>query len=269
MAKAYADHPGARLRPSPNHNERRGEGGPDLLILHYTAMADGERAVRWLCNPESEVSAHYMVHRDGTVEQMVPESRRAWHAGLSDWGTGVGAGRDVNSRSIGIEIDNTGVMYRGEDADENAPILPPIAYSEAQMEAVIDLCRGICRRHAIEPRHVLGHSDIAPRRKQDPGEHFPWSMLHNAGVGHWIEPEPIGSGQFFGPGDAGAPVEALQQMLVLYGYVLEPTGQIDDATTAALIAFQRHFRPGKVDGIADRSTITTLHKLLSRLPKLS
>ncbi|MEO0498331.1 MAG: N-acetylmuramoyl-L-alanine amidase [Pseudomonadota bacterium] len=269
MAKAYADHSGARLRPSPNHNERRGNGGPDLLILHYTAMADGERAVRWLCNPESEVSAHYMVHKDGSVEQMVPESRRAWHAGLSEWGAGIGAGRDVNSRSIGIEIDNTGVMYRGENAPDDAPILTPVDYCDAQIESLIQLCNGICQRHQIEPRYVLGHSDVAPNRKQDPGEHFPWERLAQAGIGHWVEPEAIGSGQFFGPGDAGPPVEALKQMLLLYGYVLEPHGPIDETTSAALMAFQRHFRPARVDGIADRSTIATLHRLLSRLPKLT
>ncbi|MEO0635701.1 MAG: N-acetylmuramoyl-L-alanine amidase [Pseudomonadota bacterium] len=273
MAKAYSDHAGARLRPSPNHNERRfesaGEGGVDMLILHYTAMPDAERAVRWLSNPESEVSAHYMVYADGSIDQLVPESRRAWHAGLSAWCTGAGTGRDVNSRSIGIEIDNTGVMYRGEDADDDAPILQPAAYTDRQIEALIHLCGGICQRHAIAPRHVLGHSDVAPNRKQDPGEHFPWSRLHEAGIGHWVEPEPIGSGQFFGPGDAGAPVEALQKMLRLYGYEVDATGCMDAHTSSVITAFQRHFRPQRVDGIADRSTITTLHKLLSSLPSLS
>jgi N-acetylmuramoyl-L-alanine amidase len=265
MGKAYPDHASARLNPSPNHNERRITDGPDLLILHYTAMEDGHRAVQWLRNPESEVSAHYMVHRDGAVEQLVPEGRRAWHAGVSSWRSGnagpAEAPHDLNSRSIGVEICNTGVCFGDGDA-------PFMAYPDVQIEALIDLCQGIVTRHGIAKRHVLGHSDIAPSRKQDPGEHFPWHLLHDAGIGHWVDPEPIGSGKFFAPGDAGAPIEAMQQMLSLYGYDVSVTGHYDAHTCHVVTAFQRHFRPEKVDGVADMSTLTTLHKVLGALSLL-
>jgi N-acetylmuramoyl-L-alanine amidase len=263
MAKAYSDHATARLHPSPNHNERRVIDGPDLLILHYTAMEDGAKAVQWLCNPQSEVSAHYMVHRDGMVEQLVPESRRAWHAGLSAWRSGNAGPKesphDLNSRSIGVEICNTGIVQDGS----------PMAYSDIQIEAVTDLCQGIIGRHEIEPRHVLGHSDIAVSRKQDPGEHFPWAYLSQHGVGHWVEPESVTSGKFFAEGDQGAPIVALQEMLALYGYDIDTTGIYDLETTLVVTAFQRHFRQEKVDGVADISTITTLHRLLKSLPALT
>jgi N-acetylmuramoyl-L-alanine amidase len=117
------------------------------------------------------------------------------------------------------------------------------------------------------PERVLAHSDVAPIRKVDPGESFPWARLHAAGVGHWVEPAPIGGGRFFQRGDTGAPVEAMQAMLSIYGYVVEITGIFDAKTEGAVAAFQRHFRPDRVDGIADFSTIDTLHRLLKSLPE--
>jgi N-acetyl-anhydromuramyl-L-alanine amidase AmpD len=248
-----ADFAAASVQPSPNHGERAGGRGPDTIILHYTGMPGADQALNWLCNPDSQVSSHYFVHEDGRVIQLVPETRRAWHAGKSAW-----AGEtDINSCSIGIEIANPG--HPGG--------LPPFA--QAQMDAVIQLCRDCGRRWSIAPERVLGHSDVAPIRKVDPGENFAWHILYEAGVGHWVEPGPISGGRFFQMGESGQPVEALQSMLSLYGYDLEITGDFCERTKGVVEAFQRHFRPALVDGIADASTIDTLHRLLKALPKYS
>ncbi|WP_068315019.1 N-acetylmuramoyl-L-alanine amidase [Polycladidibacter hongkongensis] len=241
----------ARLQPSPNHNER--QLPIDMLVLHYTAMEDTEAALRWLCDPRSEVSAHYLVKENGGVVQCVPEGRRAWHAGVSSWK----GESDINSRSIGIEIANAGVQ-EGE-----VSAFPPV-----QIEAVIALCQDILSRHAIPAAHVLGHSDVAPARKQDPGRHFPWAQLAAAGVGHYLPPVEMISSSFFQEGDNGQPIEALQSLLGIYGYGVTVTGVFDQATKEAVAAFQRHFRPSQVDGIADTQTIASLHALLKALPTL-
>jgi N-acetylmuramoyl-L-alanine amidase len=244
------DHAGADIRPSPNFAERRDGKPADILLLHYTGMETGQGAEDWLCDPQSEVSCHYIVHEDGRIVQMVPEEKRAWHAGRSFWK----GETDINSRSIGIEIVNGGHEF-------GLPVYPG-----RQVEAVIELARGIVARHAIAPERVLAHSDVAPGRKRDPGELFPWSRLAQQGIGHWVEPSPLGGGRFFARGDSGQPVEALQSMLALYGYRSVITGVFDENTAADVAAFQRHFRPARVDGVADISTIDTLHRLLSALP---
>ncbi|ADZ69761.1 N-acetylmuramoyl-L-alanine amidase [Polymorphum gilvum] len=241
-----------RVHPSPNHNERR-EGKPiDMIVLHYTGMADEDAALRRLCDPRAEVSAHYFVRETGDILQCVPEARRAWHAGRSFWK----GETDINSRSIGIEIANPGHEWGYRD------------FPAVQVEAVIALCRDICARHAIPPWRVLAHSDVAPQRKEDPGEKFPWERLARAGIGHHVAPAPLAGGRFFQEGEAGQPVEALQSMLALYGYDVPISGVFDARTRAAVAAFQRHFRPERVDGIADVSTIVTLHTLLAALPEL-
>ncbi|MBP1852348.1 N-acetylmuramoyl-L-alanine amidase [Rhizobium halophytocola] len=251
MTAFTPDFPGARVVASPNHGERAGGIRPDIILLHYTGMDSGEAALSWLCNPESQVSSHYVVHEDGRIDQLVPEDRRAWHAGKSSW-----AGEtDINSRSIGIEIVNGG----------HPAGLPE--YPARQIEAVVELCLDCDKRLQIRPERVLGHSDIAPVRKVDPGEKFPWRTLHAAGVGHYVEPAPIAGGRFFQRGDNGQPVEAIQSMLAMYGYNVEITGDFCEKTEGVVAAFQRHFRPAQVDGIADASTIETLHRLLSALPK--
>jgi N-acetylmuramoyl-L-alanine amidase len=240
----------AKVFPSPNHGERRDGRRPTMLILHYTGMPDEGQALQWLANPVSQVSAHYFVFSNGQTLQMVPEGRRAWHAGASSW-----AGEtDVNSASIGVEIANPG--HPGG--------LPP--YPEEQIQAVIALARDLVARWRIPADRVLAHSDVAPARKQDPGERFPWERLHRAGVGHWTPPAPVRDGRFFSRGDQGTPVEALQAMLGLYGYGLRVTGEFDEATEQAVAAFQRHFRPARVDGVADASTITTLRDLIASRP---
>jgi N-acetylmuramoyl-L-alanine amidase len=235
--------------PSPNHGER-GSGPTDILLLHYTGMPDDAQALAWLCNPQSKVSSHYFVHADGRVLRLVPEDRRAWHAGASTWG----GEDDINSRSIGIEIANAG--HPGG--------LPP--YADAQIEAVIALCRGILERHPIPPHRVLGHSDVAPGRKIDPGELFPWDRLATAGVGHFVKASPTAEMPALKRGDAGAKVEALQRLLALYGYGIEVSGEFDQRTQDVVEAFQRHFRPVRVGGVADASTIGTLQRLLTSLP---
>lgn len=237
------------LAPSPNHGERRAP--VDMLLLHYTGMARAEAAIDLLRDPRAEVSCHYVVLEDGGIVQMVSEARRAWHAGVSSW-EGV---TDTNSRSIGIEIVNPGHS------------LGYPAFPEAQIIAVAALCQDILARHAIRADRVLAHSDVAPLRKEDPGEKFPWHLLHHAGVGHLVHEAPIRGGRFFMQGDGGEPVAALQSMLALYGYGLAVTGTYDAETEAVVRAFQRHFRRAKVDGVADASTIMTLRELLMTRPQ--
>ena len=249
MSGFAPDHAGADVRASPNHGERREGAHVDAIILHYTGMASGEAAAAWLCNPQSQVSSHYLVHEDGCVVQMVPEAARAWHAGQSVW---AGA-TDMNSRSVGIEIVNPGHELGYAD------------FPQAQVEAVIELCRGIVARHAIRPERVLAHSDIAPGRKIDPGEKFPWAALAGAGIGHWVAPEPAGADAGLCENDSGDAVKSLQFRLFSYGYGIEVTGRYDARTRIVVEAFQRHFRPMRVDGAADRSTIDTLQNLLAAL----
>lgn len=253
MTSFEADYKRASVQASPNHGERTDGRKPDMIILHYTGMPTAEGALDWLCREESQVSSHYFVQENGDVVQLVPEARRAWHAGKSSW---QGEG-DINSLSIGIEIANAG--HPGGLPD----------YPAEQIAAVVELCRDCGHRWAIPPERVLGHSDVAPVRKVDPGEKFPWDVLHRAGIGHWVEPAPIAGGRFFQRGDRGQPVEALQSMLSLYGYATEITSEFCDKTAGDVEAFQRHFRQARVDGIADFSTIDTLHRLLASLPRYS
>ncbi|MGQ3674904.1 N-acetylmuramoyl-L-alanine amidase [Xanthobacter sp. TB0139] len=236
------------LAPTPNFGARRLP--VDMLLLHYTGMESAGAALAIMQKPEAEVSCHYVVLEDGGVVQMVAEAHRAWHAGRAMW-EGVS---DINSRSIGIEIVNPG----------HSGGLPP--YPPAQISAVVALCRDILSRHLIRADRVLGHSDVAPDRKEDPGERFPWDTLHEAGVGHMVPEAQVEGGRFFMPGDAGQPVEALQAMLALYGYGLPVSGAYDSMTEAVVRAFQRHFRRSRVDGVADAGTIMTLRNLLLSRP---
>lgn len=235
-------------RPSPNFGARR-DGPVDMLILHYTGMADADSALARLCDPACEVSSHYVVMENGDILQLVAEDKRAWHAGDSVW-RGVA---DINSRSIGIEIVNGGHDYGLPD------------YPKVQIDALIALAGDIVGRWPIPPRHVLAHSDIAPARKEDPGEKFPWDRLAAAGIGHWTPAAPLAGGHFLMRGDQGEGVARLQALFADYGYGLPMTGQYDALTAAVVTAFQRHFRPARVDGIADRSTLTTLAMLIEGL----
>ncbi len=239
----------AEVRPSPNHGERKDGRRPDMILLHYTGMPATTEALERLCTPASEVSAHYLVCEDGRIIQMVEESRRAWHAGVALW-----AGEtDINSCSIGIEIANPGHDYGYPD------------FPKRQIAAVTALCRSIATRHTVAPPRVLAHSDVAPSRKLDPGEKFPWRLLHDSGVGHWVQPAPISKNdKVLGLGDRSEAVTALQQALSQYGYGIAVTGTYDSVTNDVVTAFQRHFRPERIDGIADESTRATLRELLAQ-----
>ena len=239
----------ADVMPSPNHDERKQGRAPDLILLHYTGMQTGEAALARLCAPDSQVSSHYV---DGRIVQCVPEELRAWHAGVSSW-----AGEtDINSCSIGIEIVNPGHEF----GYSNFPL--------RQIAAVISLCKSIItRRGPISSARILGHSDVAPARKQDPGEKFPWDLLSESGIGHWVRPAPLNlDGASIKPGERSELVTRLQRALRGYGYGIEETGSYDDATRAVVTAFQRHFRQARVDGLADASTMLTLRALLETRP---
>ncbi|MCB5945107.1 N-acetylmuramoyl-L-alanine amidase [Acidocella sp. KAb 2-4] len=193
------------LRPSPNFDER-GET-VSVLVLHYTGMPTAQSAIELLCSPASKVSSHYVVDEDGAVYGLVPEEKRAWHAGISYWR----GQRLLNGASVGIEIVNPGHEWGYRP------------FPGAQMAAVRELCLGILARHPIPPRNVVAHSDIAPNRKQDPGELFDWQGLARAGIGVWTD-------DFAPPGDWRADLAAI-------GYDLSLPE--DDV----IRAFQRHFLP--------------------------
>ncbi|WP_407147986.1 N-acetylmuramoyl-L-alanine amidase [Bradyrhizobium sp. ORS 86] len=237
--------------PSMNFGERANNRQPDMIVLHYTGMPDVEGAITQLCTPGTEVSAHYIVLEDGRIVQCVPESKRAWHAGVSFW-----AGEDdINSCSIGVEIVNRGHDWGYPD------------FPLRQIAAVIALCRGIMLRRKVPSHRVLGHSDVAPARKKDPGEKFPWHSLANSGVGHWVQPAPIVRGDALMLGAISDDVAKMQAAFARYGYNIPTHGKYDGATMEAVTAFQRHFRPERIDGTADRSTMATLHALLASLPE--
>ena len=234
----------ARLMPAVNTEPRRNGRAVDMLLLHYTGMASAEAACALLCGPESGVSCHYFVGEDGTVTQMVGEEMRAWHAGVSSWR----GETDTNSRSIGIEIHNPGHGLGYPD------------FPLPQMAAVLGLCRDILSRHAIPPRHVLAHSDVAPGRKIDPGEKFDWAFLWRGGVGHWVPPaEPDETP--LSPDD----LMRFQRLLAEYGYGLAPTGALDEVTAKVTDAFQRHFRQASVSGVPDMSSLRTAERLVAAL----
>jgi N-acetylmuramoyl-L-alanine amidase len=242
----------AEVRSSPNCGERRTGARIDMLVLHYTGMLAADAAVKHLCTAGTDVSAHYVVMGDGHIIQCVPEARRAWHAGQSSW-----AGEtDINSCSIGIEVANPG-------HDHGYPKFPL-----RQIAAVTALCRGIFTRYRIPADRVLAHSDVAPSRKRDPGEKFPWRILHGSGIGLWVPPAPIQPGPIYVLGDSNPSVQELQELLAKFGYGVSSTGYMDGTTRDAVAAFQRHFRPTKVDGVFDLSTMATLRAALAARDRL-
>ena len=236
-----------REAPSPNHDARPPGTAVDILLLHYTGMPSAEAALARLIDPAARVSAHYMIGEDGTVWRLVDEARRAWHAGVAcSRGTS-----DINARSIGIELANPGHEHGYR------------AFPEPQMAALVELGRDLLARHPIPPARVLGHADVAPARKQDPGELFDWRRLAEAGIGLWPEPAAAHAG-VVGPGSSAADVAGLQAALAGFGYCVETSGSYDAATAAAVTAFQRHWRPERVDGIADGDCRRRLAWLLDR-----
>lgn len=228
MAGLAEQGPPVRELPSPNWDERP-EGVPvDMLILHYTGMRSAQVALDRLCDPAARVSSHYVVDEDGVVWRLVAERHRAWHAGVSQW-RGASA---LNDRSIGIEMVNPGHEWGYR------------AFPALQMAAVCDLCLGILGRHPIPARNVVGHSDVAPDRKQDPGELFDWPGMAANGVGLWPD-----------FGKASIEVAKVASTLRAIGY-----GEADPG--AILGAFQRRWLPAGVTGQADAATRARLHDVL-------
>jgi len=236
-----------RDHPSPNHDARPVGQAIDILLLHYTDMQCAEEALTRLCDPAAAVSAHYLIDRQGEVFRLVPEDRRAWHAGVASWR----GASDINARSIGIELDNPGHQFGYRP------------FPEAQMQALEALARDIVARHKIPPARVLGHSDVAPARKRDPGELFDWARLAKQGLGLWPAMNFTVSehAPFLEPGMAGPAVYDLQIALDRIGYAIEGTALYDSAMELAVLAFQRHFRQTSIDGIADAETTSLAHHL--------
>jgi N-acetylmuramoyl-L-alanine amidase len=205
-------------RPSPNHDARG--CAVDMLVIHYTGMEPAERAVQWLCDPASKVSAHYLIDQAGAVTAMVPEDRRAWHAGVAWWR----GHADINARSVGIELANPGHDFGYEP------------FPAAQIDALIELARGIVARHGIAPRNVVGHSDVAPGRKIDPGERFPWDALAAAGLGLALPPDAGAPGALAADADLGDTLAAI-------GYPVAEAG-----LDACIDAFRRRWLLSTVSG---------------------
>ena len=213
--------------PSPNHGPRPGGTVIDMLVLHYTGMVDAAAALDRLTDPDAEVSAHYLIEEDGTAHRLVAEDRRAWHAGVASWR----GHSNINDRSIGIELVNPGHEFGYRP------------FPEPQMAALIALATDILARHPIPARNIGGHSDVAPTRKQDPGELFDWARLAAAGLGLW-------------PEEGDPDTNAFADQLSRFGY---DTADLDAATTA----FQLRFRPTQIDGIADSECARRLAGLLA------
>jgi len=205
--------------PSPNFDERPADTPIDMLVLHYTGMKTAQDALERMCDPQAKVSAHYMIDEDGRITQLVTEDKRAWHAGVAYWR----GQTNINARSIGIEIVNPGHEWGYR------------AFPTLQIDAVIQLSKDILARHPIPSRNVVGHSDVAPRRKQDPGELFPWQKLAQNGIGIWFS------------------ADKQQTSLLDLGY--------EDESTDSILAFQRHFTPNHLSGILDDRTKQALSRI--------
>jgi len=220
-----------------------------MLVMHYTGMRTAEEALTRLCDEQAKVSAHYVVEENGIIHSLVDEKDCAWHAGVSFWR----GQRNVNPVSIGIEIVNPGHEWGYR------------AFPEAQMKAVAQLASEIVARHSITPRDVVGHSDIAPQRKEDPGELFNWAWLARQGVGLWPGKRGRGAekGRTLKAGDTGEPVLKMQSDLAEYGYEIPLSGTFDEVTTKVVIAFQRHFRPSDISGAWDEASEAALAGLLN------
>lgn len=216
--------------PSPNFGDRRGGLRPELVVLHFTAMADTGAALNRLCDPEAQVSAHYLIAREGALYQLVEEEKRAWHAGEGAWG----GGGDVNSRSVGIELDNCG----------GSP------FSALQMDVLEILLGQIMARWSIPPQGVIGHSDMAPERKADPGRRFDWRRLARHGLSVWPSP-----GDWPLPPDPEAFLSAAQRFGYAPGFGFTPVHD----------AFRQRFRP-QAAGPLDRTDMAAITDLAARFP---
>jgi N-acetylmuramoyl-L-alanine amidase len=234
-------------RPSPNHDARPDGGLIDTLVLHYTGMISAEAALERMTDPAAKVSAHWCIGENGELWRLVAEQRRAWHAGLSHWR----GRRSVNDFSVGIELVNPGHEFGYRP------------FPRAQMDTLVALAQEIVGRHSIEPRNVVAHADIAPLRRQDPGELFDWERLAIAGVGLWPAgiAKQIDTSSAVRRGDRGDRVRRYQERMRAVGYDVVADGEFGETTEAVVRAFQRHFRQARVDGIIDRGTAAILDHL--------
>ena len=214
---------------SPNFNDRPKDIVPNILVIHYTGMQSLDQALQRLMSSNSQVSAHYLISRKGEIFKLVSEEKRAWHAGVSYWR----GETDINSYSIGIELENPGHEFGYSK------------FTKGHMSVLTELCVEIINKYSISPENIVGHSDIAPRRKKDPGELFDWKSLAKKGVGLW--PEPILN---------KITVKSFEKSLNDFGYEV-----VDIRST--ITAFQRHYLPDKVSGISDSTTQKTLATLMS------
>jgi len=240
--------------PSPNFDERTLP--ITLLILHYTGMVSGEAAIERLKDKDAKVSAHYVIHEDGGIIQLVNEHDRAWHAGVSEWN----GETNINSASIGIEIVNGGHDFPNKDGS-----LPK--FPDAQIKAVIALCKDIFRRNGS--LNVLGHSDIAPMRKQDPGEHFPWEVLAEDGIGFFPKDISDDVRILFEADTRDRGVAIVQRGLAHIGYGARVTGVMDKETRLIIAALQRRYRPAQIDGLVDIQTMEIIKALAEEASRVS
>jgi N-acetylmuramoyl-L-alanine amidase len=238
---------GIENHSSPNFGPRRDVAAPDMVVLHYTGMDTAEAAIARLADPASEVSAHYLVDLDGRVVRLVDEDMRAWHAGAASWG----GEADVNSRSIGIEMVNSGRELG----------YPP--FPEPQIAALETLLADILERHAIVPERVVGHACVAPGRKADPGEKFDWRRLARRGMSVWLDPEPVDPG-VAGPGAADA--VRFQSAARRFGYAAPDSGAWCEPTRAVWRAFLMRFLPFEADAPPHRTGVRHLERLAARWP---
>lgn len=228
--------------PSPNAEPRPDGIAIDMAVLHYTGMRTRDDALRRMLDPAAKVSAHWMIDEDGTRYRLVPEERRAWHAGVARWR----GEANINDRSVGIELVNPGHDWGYRP------------FPAAQMASLEGLLMDLVARFAIPPERILGHADVAPLRKADPGELFDWEGIAAIGLGVWSEASAPPAG--VDPGDAGQ----IQGLLRRFGYDAPRSARFDADTAAVLTAFQRHFRPGGVSGAADPETVARLADLAAR-----
>jgi len=237
---------------SPNFNRRPSGSLVDMLVLHYTGMKSAHSALKKLCDPNQKVSAHYLVNEDGKCFQLVDEANRAWHAGESSWS----GNNDVNGWSIGIELVNPGHEFGYRP------------FPETQMRSLETLMKNILSRHSVPAHKILGHSDVAPSRKRDPGELFDWHRLAKNGIGIWPkrQQDPVSINQKpLRLGMSGVSVTNLQNRLSQFGYNIETTGHYDHQMKEVVIAFQRHFRSQQIDGVFDSFCLCLLLDLLNQI----
>ena len=229
--------------PSPNFENRPLGVSVNLLLFHYTGMKSASEAIARLCNPNSKVSAHYLIDEVGNIFSLVEENKRAWHAGVASWNDDV----DINNISVGVEIANPGHEFGYS------------RYPERQMVAVETLSIDIIKRHSIRAARVLAHSDVSPSRKCDPGELFAWERLAAAGIGIWPKMLPVSVDFEIGY------IRQCQKQLKMIGYSLKVTGVLDELTRDTILAFQRHWLPNRLTGKFDVETVWRMESLLRAL----